>query len=122
MARILIVDDSALSRRILRNILETAEHEVVEATDGVSALEKYFINKPDYVFLDLIMSGLNGLEVLANLRKMNEKAKVIVASADIQHSTRSMAAEGGAAAFINKPFVAKDILAAIESLASESPT
>ena len=55
MARILIVDDSALSRRMLRRILEGAGHEVIEAEDGMVAIEKYFLNKPDVVLLDLIM-------------------------------------------------------------------
>jgi CheY-like chemotaxis protein len=60
MAKILIVDDSAMSRRILRRILETADHNVIEADDGMVAIEKYFLEKPDLVMLDLLMKGISG--------------------------------------------------------------
>src|SRR5579871_87841 len=96
VAKILIVDDSAMSRRILRSILETAGHEVTEAEDGMVALEKYFLEKPDLVLLDLIMKGMFGLEVLKKVRLMDSGAKVIVATADIQGSTRAMTRAEGA--------------------------
>ena len=64
-AKVLIVDDSALTRRNLRQILETAGCEVAEAEDGLGALERYFLDKPDVVLLDLVMRGMYGLEVLA---------------------------------------------------------
>src|SRR5262245_4197436 len=70
-SRILVVDDSALSRRRLRQILEAAGYEVAEADDGLSALERYFIDKPDVVLLDLVMKGMYGLEVLAKLRELD---------------------------------------------------
>ena len=53
--KILIVDDSALSRRTLRRILESAGYEAVEADDGMAALEMYFLEKPGLVLLDLVM-------------------------------------------------------------------
>jgi len=112
--KILIVDDSSLSRRTLRRILETAGYEVVEAEDGMTALEKYFLEKPSLVMLDLVMKGMYGLDVLVKLREMDPKALVVVASADIQSSTRKLVDEAGALAFINKPFVSEQVLAAIE--------
>ena len=63
-AKVLIVDDSALARRTLRQILEAAGYEVAEAEDGLNALERYFLEKPDVVMLDLVMKGMYGLEVL----------------------------------------------------------
>ena len=103
--KILIVDDSMLSRRTLRRILESAEYEVVEADDGMAALEVYFLEKPSLVLLDLVMKGMYGLDVLVKLREMDQQARVVVASADIQSSTRKMVDEAGALGFINKPFV-----------------
>ncbi|HZI49399.1 MAG TPA: response regulator, partial [Pyrinomonadaceae bacterium] len=103
--KILIVDDSALSRRTMRKILESAGYEAVEADDGMTALELYFLEKPNLVLLDLVMKGMYGLDVLVKLREMDPKALVVVASADIQSSTRQMVDEAGALAFINKPFV-----------------
>jgi two-component system chemotaxis response regulator CheY len=113
-AKILVVDDSALSRRTMRRILETAGYEVVEADEGMAALELYFLEKPDVVFLDLVMKGMYGLDVLEKLREMDRDARVVVASADIQSSTRTMVEEAGALAFINKPFVVEQVLAAVK--------
>jgi two-component system chemotaxis response regulator CheY len=113
--KIMVVDDSALSRRTLRRILEAAGYNVVEAEDGMAALELYFIQKPDLVFLDLVMKGMYGLDVLTKLREMDADARVVVASADIQTSTRTMVEEAGALAFINKPFAAENVLGAVNS-------
>ena len=87
--KIMVVDDSALSRRTLRRILETAGYNVVEAEEGMAALELYFIEKPDLVMLDLVMKGMYGLDVLTKLRELDAGARVVVASADVQTSTRS---------------------------------
>lgn len=114
--KIMVVDDSALSRRTLRRMLETAGYRVVEAEEGMAALELYFIEKPDLVLLDLVMKGMYGLEVLAKLREMDAGARVVVASADIQSSTRALVEEAGAHAFINKPFATENVLGAVESV------
>ena len=120
--KILIVDDSALSRRTLRRILETANYEIIEADDGMTALEVYFLEKPKLVLLDLVMKGMYGLDVLVKLREMDPKALVVVASADIQSSTRTMVDEAGALGFINKPFVAEQVIAAVEAALAEGAT
>ena len=121
-AKILIVDDSALSRRTLRRILETAGYEVVEAGDGMTALEMYFLEKPTVVLLDLVMQGMYGLDVLVKLREMDPKALVVVASADIQSSTRKLVDEAGALAFINKPFISEQVIAAVETALAKGAT
>ena len=113
--KILIVDDSALSRRTLRRILESAGYEVVEADDGMAALEVYFLEKPGLVLLDLVMKGMYGLDVLVKLREMDPEARVVVASADIQSSTRQLVDEAGAMGFIHKPFVAEDVVKTVET-------
>jgi len=120
--KILIVDDSALSRRTLRRILESAGYEVVEAADGMTALELYFLEKPSLVLLDLVMKGMYGLDVLVKLREMDPKALVVVASADIQSSTRKLVDEAGALAFINKPFLSEQVIAAVEAALAEGVT
>lgn len=114
--KIMVVDDSALSRRTLRRILEGAGYSVVEAEEGMAALELYFIEKPDLVLLDLVMKGMYGLDVLSKLREMDAGARVIVASADIQTSTRAMVEEAGATDFINKPFSTESVLGAVNSV------
>ena len=117
--KILIVDDSSLSRRTLRRILEPAEYDIVEADDGMAALEVYFLEKPSLVLLDLVMKGMYGLDVLVKLREMDQQARVVVASADIQSSTRKMVDEAGALGFINKPFISEQVLATVEAALTE---
>jgi len=117
--KILIVDDSALSRRTLRRILESAGYEVVEADDGMAALEVYFLEKPRLVLLDLVMKGMYGLDVLVKLREMDQEARVVVASADIQSSTRKLVDEAGALGLITKPFISEQVIAVVEAALEE---
>lgn len=116
MAKILIVDDSSLARRMLRQILEQRGHTTLEASEGLAAIEQYFIEKPDLVLLDLVMTGMPGLEVLEQLRQMDRDAKVIVATADLQDITRSEVEKAGAKAVINKPFMATKVIDAVNGV------
>jgi two-component system chemotaxis response regulator CheY len=113
--KVLIVDDSSLTRRSLRNILENAGCEVVEAEDGLVGLERYYLDKPDVVMLDLVMRGMYGLEVLQKLRELDADARIVIVSADVQVSSQQLAVEAGAKAFVNKPFERAEILAALET-------
>lgn len=117
--RVLVVDDSGLARRRARAILEGAGFEVIEAEDGMAAIEAYFLQKPDVVLLDLVMKGMYGLEVLSRLREMDPKARVIVVSADIQTSSHELVAEGGAAGFLVKPVDANEVLTLVRSALGE---
>lgn len=119
--RVLLVDDSGLSRRTLRQILEPAGYEVVEAEDGLAALERYFLEKPDVVLLDLVMKGMYGLEVLTKLRELDADAKVVVVSADIQTSSQQLVEAAGAKAFVNKPFDKAEILNALTAVLAGTP-
>jgi two-component system, chemotaxis family, chemotaxis protein CheY len=114
--KILVIDDSSMSRRILRRILESAGHEIIEADDGAAGLEQFFLEKPDVTFLDLTMRDMYGLDVLAKLHELDPEARVIIASADIQDSTRKMVAAAGASAFINKPLSPEKVLQILESV------
>jgi two-component system chemotaxis response regulator CheY len=118
-SRILIVDDSSLARRRARTILEAGGYEVIEADDGIAALERYFVEKPDVVMLDLVMKGMYGLEVLAQLRQMDPDARVIVVSADVQTSSHEMAEQGGAAGFLVKPLDEADALSMVRRTLGE---
>lgn len=113
-SKVLIVDDSAMARRTMRHILESAGYDVAEASDGLNALERYFLEKPDIVMLDLVMKGMYGLDVLTKLRELDPQVKVIVVTADIQTSSQDLVRDAGGAAFVNKPFDKQDILSAID--------
>jgi two-component system chemotaxis response regulator CheY len=108
--KVLLVDDSGLARRSTRRILEGAGYEVVEAEDGMAAIERYFVEKPDVVMLDLVMKGMYGLEVLSKLREMDPDARVVVLSADIQTSSRELVQAAGAAGFLSKPADTRQML------------
>jgi two-component system, chemotaxis family, chemotaxis protein CheY len=112
--KVLLVDDSGLARRSTRRILEGAGYEVVEAEDGMSALERYFVEKPDVVMLDLVMKGMYGLDVLSKLRELDPGARVVVMSADVQTSSREMVQAAGASGFLTKPAAPDHLLATIE--------
>lgn len=117
--RILVVDDSGLARRRARGILEGAGFDVIEAEDGMAALERYFVDKPDVVLLDLVMKGMYGLEVLQRLRELDPAARVIVVSADVQTSSHELVAQGGAAGFLVKPVDANEVLTLVRATLGE---
>lgn len=99
----------------MRAVLESGGHEVHEAADGLAGIENYFLVKPAVVFLDLLMKELGGYETLTRLRQMDPSALVVVASADIQSSTRTMVNAAGAFRFIGKPFVPAEVLGAVSA-------
>jgi two-component system chemotaxis response regulator CheY len=118
-AKILIVDDSLMARKFARGILESAGHNVSEAADGMDALERYSMEKPDVVLLDLLMHGMYGIEVLQKLRQMDPEARVIVTTADIQNSTRESAEQVGSRGLLNKPLKKEELLSLVNSLLEE---
>jgi len=118
--KVLVVDDSALARRRARSILEAAGFDVLEAEDGMAAIERYFVARPDVVLLDLVMKGMYGLDVLSKLRELDPDAKVIVVSADVQTSSHQLVTGAGAAGFVIKPFEADEIVAKVTSTLREA--
>ncbi|HKE56223.1 MAG TPA: response regulator [Pyrinomonadaceae bacterium] len=117
--KIMVVDDSAMSRRSLRRVLESQGYAVIEAEDGMSAIERYHLERPDLVMLDMLMKGMYGLEVLEKLRQIDASARVVIVTADIQNSTREMATEAGALAFVNKPFAGSLVLETVATILGE---
>jgi two-component system chemotaxis response regulator CheY len=113
MATILVVDDSNLSRKTSRRLLEASGHRVLDAADGLAALERYSLERPDLVLLDVTMADMNGLEVLQHLRAIDPAARVVMVTADVQTSTRELALAGGAAGFVTKPLHGEVVLAAV---------
>jgi two-component system chemotaxis response regulator CheY len=113
--KILIIDDSQLSRNMFKRALGDA-YTYIEASDGMSGLEKYFLEKPDLVILDLTMPGTNGFEILAQLKQVDPEACVVVGTADIQSASQDQAMEMGAAGVIHKPFMPETVKETIERL------
>jgi Response regulator containing CheY-like receiver, AAA-type ATPase, and DNA-binding domains len=116
MAKILIIDDSAIPRMVLRKMLEKSGHHVLDAADGASAITRYRSEIPDLAVLDLMLKDESGLEVLAQIRRVDPGAHVIVATGETTETARQSALEAGAGAFISKPFAAEEVLGAINAL------
>jgi two-component system chemotaxis response regulator CheY len=107
--KILVVDDSGLARRLARKILEELGYEVEDVSDGAQALERYVLNRHAAVILDLLMHGMYGVEVLEKLKELNPALPVIIATADIQRTTRELVKAAGAVAMVNKPVVKEQL-------------
>ena len=111
---ILIVDDAAFMRMMLKNILTKGGYQIAdEAQDGAQAVEKFAATNPDLVIMDITMPNLDGIGALKKIRELNPAAKVIMCSAMGQEAMVVEAIKAGAMDFIVKPFQADRLLAAI---------
>jgi len=120
MARILIVDDSIVSRTNLKTILQNAQHEVVgEAVDGQDGLEKFVSLRPDMVTMDITMPKLNGIECLKEILTRDPLARVMMISALGQGAKILEAINSGARHYITKPYEPEKVLEAVTELLSE---
>jgi two-component system, chemotaxis family, chemotaxis protein CheY len=115
MTKIMIIDDSSLSRRLLRKILDPAGYQVVEMASASEAIENLPVENPALVMLDLVMPEIHGLDLLTKLRKMDPDVRVVVATADVQNSTKEMAERAGASGYVNKPFDPVQVINAVKS-------
>ena len=106
MVKILIVDDSNFSQKVAANLIKRFldNAEISFANDGQEGFEKYKEIKPDYVFLDLLMPKVNGIELIKLIREHDNNAKIIVLSADVQKNVREEVESYKIISFINKPF------------------
>lgn len=109
--KVLIVDDEALVRRSLSRAFKNHGHEVMEAVDGNQGLEMWKSGQPDLVFLDVLMPGKTGPEVLSEM-KSQTVAKVILMSAFAGEHNMETAQQMGANLFVPKPF--EDIFAIVK--------
>lgn len=117
MAKILLVDDSKTSRKILRNILEENGHEIVgEAVNGEDGVTKYKELKPDITTMDITMPQLDGLQALKQIMEFEAAAKVIMVTAAGQKSKMVDAIKYGAAEFLTKPFESEQIITIINKV------
>jgi two-component system, chemotaxis family, chemotaxis protein CheY len=113
--RILVVDDAAFMRMMIRDILTKNGYEVVgEAQDGAQAIDKFKELNPDLITMDITMPEMDGISALKEIRKMDSNAKVIMCSAMGQQAMVIDAIQAGAKDFIVKPFQADRVIEAIK--------
>lgn len=114
MASVLVVDDEADIRRLVRELLERAGHDVVEAVDGNEGLRAFFSARPDLVVLDVSMPGLDGWGTLERIRELSD-VPVVMLTAQAQELAKVRGLRGGADDYITKPFGRQELLARVEA-------
>ncbi|MFP4112381.1 MAG: response regulator [Candidatus Woesearchaeota archaeon] len=112
---VMVVDDSAFMRNMLKNIISEAGSQVVaEAGNGQEAMDKFGESNPDLVFMDIMMPNVNGIEALKGIIAKNKGAKVVMCTSVGQQKIINEAVEAGASDFIVKPFQKDDVLSVIK--------
>lgn len=113
---VLVADDDKDILQLLRLRLELLGYGVVQAANGVEALELAREKNPALAILDVMMPGLDGLEVARQLRAANSRIPIILLTARIQESDVSAGLDAGADAYLGKPFDATDLRNKVEEL------
>lgn len=115
MAKVLIVDDAAFMRMMIKDILVKNGFEVIgEAGNGMKAVELYKKERPDVVTMDITMPEMDGIGAVKAIREMDPSARIIMCSAMGQQSMVMDAIRAGAKDFIVKPFQADRVLEALK--------
>ena len=119
MAKIMVVDDAAFMRMMVKNALAQGGYtDVIEATDGQDAVKTYTEQKPELVLMDITMPNMDGLEALKKIKEIDSNSQVVMCSAMGQESMVIEAIKSGAKDFIVKPFKPDRILATAEKILS----
>lgn len=116
--KILVADDSKLARlSLIKSIKGLEPHcEIIEAENGLIAVEQFKENSPSIVFLDLTMPVMDGYEALEKIIEMNSKAQVVIVTADIQSQAQAQVIALGAKMVIPKPISNEKMQAVLEQL------
>ena len=114
--KILVTDDAAFMRMMVRSILEPEGFEIQEAVNGEEMLHKYDEFKPDLVTLDITMPVMDGLQAIKALKQKHPDANVIMCSAMGQQSMVVDAIQSGAKDFVVKPFQKERVLEAVKKI------
>ena len=119
MAKIMLVDDAAFMRTMVKDALTKAGYtDLIEAQDGAEAVEKFNAENPDLVFMDITMPNKDGLEALKEIKAAHPNANIVMCSAMGQEAMVIEAIKSGAKDFIVKPFKPDRILATAEKILS----
>jgi two-component system chemotaxis response regulator CheY len=118
---ILVVDDAAFMRMMIRDILSKQGYDIHEAVNGRDAVEKYEEVQPDLVTMDITMPEMSGLDALKEIRDKDGAARVLMVSAMGQQKMIVEALEAGAMDFLVKPFQPTKVLETVKKCLQSSP-
>ncbi|MFH0869537.1 MAG: response regulator [archaeon] len=115
MKKIMIVEDSNLMTAVITNFVKKeGDYDIITAKNGEESVTKYKEQKPDLVFMDIKMPGMDGLAALEIIRKMDQSAKVVMCTALKEAEQEDRAKKLGAKGYIKKPFSREDIVKALK--------
>jgi DNA-binding response OmpR family regulator len=112
MTRVLVVDDEADIRELVRELLGRAGYDVLEAPNGSEALRVFYAQQPDFVILDVQMPVLDGWETLARIREVSD-VPVLMLTARAEELDKVRGLRAGADDYITKPFGRQELLARV---------
>lgn len=116
--KVMVCDDSMFVRKKMKDAINAAGvTEIIEAADGQQAVDKYKTEKPDLVFMDIIMPVKNGIDALSEIRTFDGSAKVVMASSVGTQENLKEAILAGAYDFLQKPIVNEDVAKIISKAA-----
>jgi DNA-binding response OmpR family regulator len=115
VTKVLVVDDEPTVREVVAGYLRRDGHEVTEAADGTTALELVDSNPPDLIVLDMMLPGVNGLDVLRRVRATSD-VPVIMLTARAEESDRVAGLELGADDYVVKPFSPRELAARVNGV------
>ncbi|MDO8964504.1 MAG: response regulator [Coriobacteriia bacterium] len=118
---ILVVDDAAFMRMMIRDILSKEGYLIQEAVNGRDAVDKYEELRPDLVTLDITMPEMNGLDALRAIKGIDKDARVLMVSAMGQQKMIVEALEAGAMDFLVKPFQPTKVLETVKKCLQSAP-
>ena len=118
MARVMVVDDSPTDKAFIKQMLERAGYEVIEAASGQDAVELAKTHRPDCVVMDVVMPGMNGFQATRTLSKdpVTATIPVLVVSSKNQETDRLWALRQGAKEYITKPVKEGDLIGKIKAV------
>ncbi len=114
--KLLVVDDEAAVREALALVLDMSGFEVTTAADGREAFRALAVDSPDAVLLDVLMPGIDGLEVCRRMRAGGDRTPVLMLTARTEVSERVAGLEAGADDYLAKPFARRELIARLRAL------
>lgn len=118
--RILVVDDDPALAEMIGIVLRADEFDPHFCGDGAAALEAFHEASPDLVLLDLMLPGLDGLQVCENLRRFSA-VPIVMITARVEEVDRLLGLGGGADDYICKPFSPREMVARVKAILRRSP-
>ena len=115
--KVMVCDDSMFVRKTMVTVISSlGVNKIIEAADGQQAIDQYTENKPDLVFMDIVMPVVTGIDALKKIKEIDPSAKVIMASSIGTQNYLKSAIKAGAADFLQKPITADQVKQILENV------